>query len=312
MALSLAAIAGADQTDVHFTVRDAVGNPGAVVEVGIDLDILGVNPAAAVIFVDYDPSVLSPIKNYYPAGSTSRDAVRLSEAAAARGKMIATGYPEGQVRFTVFGINTEPLPEGRLVTIAFRIAGNAPLDGLTVLGIVPAGLEGSSVTDAGASELAFSVENGFVSVGCDAPPAPANLQASSGLPDRIQLTWDPVPGAGVQYRVYRATASNPNDAVPLHPDWIDTPQYLDNTAQRPEVLRGAGCDTADVMISYTYYYWVKARGAEGCESGFSAMASGSRGLSKHAAAGAAGGIPAALLFGAAGLLMARGARRKAA
>ncbi|GAB4308556.1 MAG: hypothetical protein Kow0097_09180 [Candidatus Bipolaricaulota bacterium] len=61
------------------------------------------------------------------------------------------------------------------------------------------------------------------------PPAPANVAASTTYPDKIVVTWDPVPGA-TYYQVYRDR--NPDAGFPIVPgaDHVTGTSFEDPTA----------------------------------------------------------------------------------
>lgn len=117
----------------------------------------------------------------------------------------------------------------------------------------------------------------------DPPRAPSNLRASAGeYGDRVALTWDALPGS-VEYRVWRADASDFSRATIISP-WLGLTAFNDYTAQAAWHYPGRGCQGPRVSFS-TYTYWVQARVvAEGfppTESGPpSAPVQGSRGLRK--------------------------------
>ncbi len=72
------------------------------------------------------------------------------------------------------------------------------------------------------------------------PPAPQNVQASTNFPDRIVVTWDPVPGA-TYYTVYRDRA----------------PDGEFNTIVDPEV-RETEVEDTEAMVGLRYWYKVRA------------------------------------------------------
>ncbi|MBC7221165.1 hypothetical protein H5T55_06855 [Candidatus Bipolaricaulota bacterium] len=61
------------------------------------------------------------------------------------------------------------------------------------------------------------------------PPAPANVAATSTYPDKIVVTWDPVPGA-TYYQVHRDR--NPDVGFPIVPggDYVTGTSFEDTTA----------------------------------------------------------------------------------
>jgi len=88
---------------------------------------------------------------------------------------------------------------------------------------------------------------------CDGPPEPAQgVQASDGgYADRVVVSWD-ADVCAEEYRVYRHTDDEPDDAVPVS-DWLSGQLSFEDT-------------TAELGV--VYRYWVQARNAEG-ESEFS-------------------------------------------
>ena len=83
------------------------------------------------------------------------------------------------------------------------------------------------------------------------------------------MSWSPVTGENVEYRVYRASTDNPASAIPIGEGWQTGTTFNDITAQVPVVMPGP-CNLPGMAEPVSYFYWVRAREGEGCESALSA------------------------------------------
>src|SRR5690606_27659368 len=91
---------------------------------------------------------------------------------------------------------------------------------------------------------------------CVAPEAPTGVQASDGTNAAgVNVTWNPVTSAGIEYQVYRGASASFANAAPLS-DWITATSYLDTSAAAPTA--SSGCNGGSTQ---TYFYWVLARTA---------------------------------------------------
>lgn len=80
------------------------------------------------------------------------------------------------------------------------------------------------------------------------PPAPTNVRATDRThPDRIVISWDPVPGA-TSYQVFRDRFPDGTFATPM--GQVETPTFEDTTA----------------AVGLTYWYRVRACHATGCSA----------------------------------------------
>jgi len=100
------------------------------------------------------------------------------------------------------------------------------------------------------------------------PVAPANVTVSSVDTGGALIEWSTVDGAA-GYQVYRGLSDDLGLAAPIS-DWLPDSalSYLD------EGVSGGTCTVGCVNVCRTYYYWVRARSASGCEGAFSVVAPG--------------------------------------
>ena len=92
----------------------------------------------------------------------------------------------------------------------------------------------------------------------DPPEAVENVAASDGtFTDRVQVTWDPLPGS-VEYRVYRGTTANPEEAEALGADWQSETTFDDMNALPPTEIPGGLC-RGTTYENVVYQYWLRAR-----------------------------------------------------
>ena len=106
------------------------------------------------------------------------------------------------------------------------------------------------------------IQEGSDPLAPDPPNAPRAVQASAGeYGDRVRLTWEALSGC-VEYRVWRADATNPAQARIISP-WLKNSSYNDYSAQAAWHYPGRGCQGPRVCF-VTHTYWVQARiAAEG-------------------------------------------------
>ena len=77
-------------------------------------------------------------------------------------------------------------------------------------------------------------------------------------------------GESIEYRVYRSRTNSAGSAAPIGEGWQTEATFSDITALLPQTEVGEGCNAPDVTTEVRYFYWVKARSEEGCESSLSA------------------------------------------
>ncbi|MBI2423369.1 MAG: hypothetical protein HYV27_11120 [Candidatus Hydrogenedentes bacterium] len=333
---------------ITLTVGAATGNPGAIVEVTVSLASGEDSPATLILFIEFDPDVLALDEDAYEIVLTDsfgnpilddlgntlfrrapvRPSAILPEDKGIDYDLMADA---GLAGVFIGGINNTLLPDGELVTAAFRILAGAPenttapLDGIDSNSAVIIGEQSFSssaavtvrVSDGAGGmvdvEAGFDVliTDGAVEVGCTAAEAPTGLTATTGAADGVTLEWDAVATAGAEYRVFRSETNNSATAVPLGDQWQTETDFLDITALLPRVVGRDACNP-EVSTPVSYFYWVKARSATGCESAFSATpATGSRGAAK-ALLGSAGAPGTLLIFAALLALFSRVAWRMGA
>jgi len=307
LAIALAVVASA-QPPVTFIVGEGTGNPGDVAELPVSLESGGTRPAALTLILEYDPEKVSPEETYYqfvqedlegePTVATAP--VRPDQTLLDAQKLVSHNIPfPGQLRLVIVGLNTLEIGDGPLVTAAFRLVSGGSGEFVAVVG----GDE-SSATSAGAAEIPVAFVDGGILVGCDPAEAPSAVQATQGLKDRVEVTWDPVATPGAQYRVYRSDDADPAHAVPLGMGWESATRFSDVTARPAQTSGGFACCPPGEVIVFQYYYWVKARTASGCESAFSAApALGYRGAAKSRPGEEAGVIGDGVFLGGAMALL---------
>lgn len=318
-AIIIASAAGTfAQETVAFAIGEGTGNPGDTAELLISLDAGNTPPAAVTLVLEYDPEKMSPNETYYqfiqedlegePTVVTAP--VRPEQALIDAQKLVEYSIPfAGQLRLVIVGLNTLEIADGPFVTLAFQLISGGSGEFVEVIGG-----DGSSAASGGNPPVSLPVAfaDGGVLFGCDPAEAPVNVQATQGLADRVDVTWDPVATPGAQYRVFRSNDAESSHAVPLGTGWQAATLFSDVTAQPARTSDGFACCPPGEAVVFQYYYWVKARTATGCESDFSAVpALGYRGAGKAqpgVRAGARAGVlgDGVLLGGAAALLLCAG------
>lgn len=297
--------AAQDPNDITLQLSSTTGNPGDTIEVRLDLVADEVLPESMTLFIAYDPTILSPVDNAFEIvvrnplsgepildneGNTVFETtpVRLESAPRDAQKQILTVLHEAQgvVAMGIQGLNENTIGEGPLVTIAFEVAADAE-EGVTteVYGVI----EGEEVllpddnggvsafstavvrTVAGAAVyVTYDFEDVLVPIGCVPPAAPGGITATQNLNESVELTWSAVAGDNIEYRVYRSTTNSAASAAPIGEEWRTQATFSDITALLPQTTAGEGCNAPEVTTEVHYFYWVKARSEEGCESPLSA------------------------------------------
>lgn len=247
-AFVLLSISAAAQTTL--TIGNVQGEAGSRVTVPVAIENAGVDPTIIIFFIDFDGSKLTFVEG--EAGD-----------AVPEGKLVDIIDGENAVAIAIFGLNLDPILDGTLVTLTFDIAADATgaiaLDGRST----------SSATDAEAQSIGLTLVTGTIGLTCGDLPAPANVQASDEEVEGVFVTWDAVTGAA-EYRVYRNTVNESASSTALS-GWIADTEFLDESALDSSGSAGCAPDT----VGTTFYYWVVASSAAGCESPFSAPDSGS-------------------------------------
>lgn len=298
-----------DPNDITLRLSATTGNPGDSVEVSVALETDDIFPETFAVFLAYDGAALEPLPEAFEIiarneftgeplvdndGNTIADfsLVRLSDAVVDAGKLATfETYTDAEaVGVLVHGLNQEPIPEGVVFTLAFRILETVPDGSMTdILGLddasdihVPDGDGGvsrlvSSFTRTVPAEsggtnvelLTYGFENTVVIVGCIPAAAPSGVSASQDQSDAVVVSWNAVAGSNIEYRVYRGTTSSAIGAVPIGEGWQTATTFSDITALVPEVDQG-DCFNPGQVSEVHYFYWVRARSQEGCESDLSA------------------------------------------
>lgn len=283
--------------DVVLEIGQATGNPGETVEVPVYLsqEFNHIGPSAMILEFMFDSEKLIPDENYYefiarmPTGqivrdssgnvSVSRSMLRLDANVTEKDKVAELViFPEfGVVRVVIMGINDNIITTGKIFDMAFKIgSGINAGENLMIMWEI----HRSSAAEPSGAGLGLAFEDGYITTGCEGPKAPVGLQASKGSRNGVELKWQPVGGSGITYRVYRSLEANPETSLPLGTSWIDGTAFMDYSAEAANVLQRAGCRQPVQLEQIEYYYWVRARSAEGCLGMFSDVVTGYRGQAK--------------------------------
>jgi hypothetical protein len=289
--------APAQPVDIVVSIGEAVTNPGNSAEIPVAISTGASTPASLILFISYDASRAAPFYGYYEnilvdngqflvdsMGIVMSEpaAVRREDAARNAGKQIAIEDHQGVVAVSVSGLNTGPIGNGLLFTLAFEVFEEASDNGDILLegtgsdeeAVLADGAAASSASDGEGNSLPLAMHDGLIRIGCTPAPAPGNVTASQDESNGVTIAWDPVEN-GSEYRVYRSRTDDPGTALPIGNGWISATRYLDVTAEWSGT--GTGCAGGNPDTQTWYYYWVKARTPEGCESAFSSpSASGYR------------------------------------
>ncbi len=309
-AAGMGSAAAQEGNDITLRLGSTTGNPGDSIEVSVTLEADDVLPESLVLFFAYDPTVLAPVEDAYELvlrdalsgepildseGNTIADftAVRPSENLRGSGKSIdsETYGDEGVLGVSIQGLNMLEIAAGELFTVAFQVAEDAT-DGTTtdIVGVsegfevlIPDGNGGVTAVATSAArsvetspgtfevvDVTYLFEDVTVPIGCVPPVAPGGVTATQNRSDSVFVSWSAVAGTGIEYRVYRNTTNNSATAAPIGEGWQTEATFSDITALVPEVIPGEGCNAPDTLQEVHYFYWVKARSEEGCESPLSA------------------------------------------
>ena len=309
-ATGMGSAAAQEGNDITLRLGSTTGNPGDAIEVTVTMEADDVLPESLVLFVTYDPAVLTPVEDAYELvlrdalsgepilddeGNTiaTFSALRPSENLRGSGKSIdsETYGDEGVLGVSIQGLNMLEIAAGELFTVAFQVADDATDGTTTEIAGVSEGAEvlipdGSGGVTAVATSAARSVETTpgtfevvdvtyryedvIVPIGCVPPVAPGGVTATQNRSDSVFVSWGAVAGTGIEYRVFRNTTNNSATAAPIGEGWQTEATFSDITALVPEVVPGEGCNAPDTLEEVHYFYWVKARSEEGCESPLSA------------------------------------------
>lgn len=310
-AVGMGSATAQEPNDITLRLGSTTGNPGDTIEVTVTMEADDVLPESLVLFLAYDPEVLTPVEDAYELvlrdplsgepildgeGNTIANftAVRPSENLRGSGKSIDTETygDEGVLGVSVQGLNMLEIGAGELFTVAFQVSA-AAVDGTTteILGVsegaevlIPDGAGGVTAVATSAArsvetspgnfevvDVTYRYEDVTVPIGCVPPAAPGSVTATQNRSDSVFVTWAAVAGTAIEYRVYRNTTNNPATAAPIGEGWQTEATFSDITAQVPEVVPGEGCNAPDEIEEVHYFYWVKARSEEGCESPLSAV-----------------------------------------
>ncbi len=320
VALGLSAPCATAAGTATATVQlNAPSNVGDVAEVAVSLDYADAVPTVMIIYLAFDNMRLAPAKDYYETipvdsqGNPVHDAdgnvqavlsaVLPTPEIAAAGKSVDVEYyatlddnvARGGIGIAVAGLNTDPLPKGTVLKVAFRVlSDNRSSDVVGVYGvdsarpvIIDGRVVSSSASAASGDSIDLTVADGSIALGCVRPAAPSGVTASQDRNDLVNIAW--TGAAGLEYRVFRSSGTDPLSAQALGDGWTTDTAFKDVTAEAPTVITSPGCFKKGVYGNVTYNYWVKSRDpASGCGSDASSPAAqGWRVASKAAVAVAA-------------------------
>ena len=285
-----------DAADLEITLGAGFAGREDTVEIDVSLTSNGDSPTSLLLFITYDPEALVAHPQYFETNTLGEDGmpdinadgntetlsgpVCLDKALWRSGKVAdATIYPEGVVGILIAGMDGTIIPDGPLCQVAFEVLPGVQVGGVTAIGGAPSdapiALDGEMASSAGAigteEALTVSFADGSVRfLQCStAPPAPLAPAVSQDRPDGVRVHWDAVDEDDVEYRVYRSTSGFLYDAIPLGEGWHSSTTFVDITAAAAEDIPSTGCFLVSDIVTTPYYYWVKARTASGCQSGFS-------------------------------------------
>lgn len=305
---------------VNLTIGEGSANIGNTAEVAVNLTGGGTAVSALVVALRYDPAKLAPFEQYYEftqtdvTGQPLRDnlgnlitttsSVRPGAAVQSVDRLFQSEtHEEGVLAVAIWG-DTRAVPEGTLMTVAFRVlSGAAQNEVLPVAGVVRAAPVTVTVTEGGAPEAIYSsaaggdavasaevaFTEGAVRVGCTPAAAVANVAASQDRPEAVEVTWSAVSGA--EYRVYRSAQADAGEALPLGDQWIRDTSFLDMTAPAAVQTSAGGCFGGARYEPVPQYYWVMTRTIDyQCESNLTgAPVQGWRSVAEDQASGTCGG-----------------------
>ena len=144
----------AAQGSITLGVGDTVSNIGDAAEVTVSLDSGVADPATIIFFIKFDPLKLEPYADYYEIVSTvlgepvvdnqgntvtHLGPMRPEQSVLDAGKGVDVQTHTGVVAVSITGLNTAAIPEGTLLTLAFRILGGAQENETLALDAIPTG-----------------------------------------------------------------------------------------------------------------------------------------------------------------------------
>lgn len=300
-------VAAQASNDITLRLGSTTGNAGDTVEVSLDLLSETILPSSLILYIAYDEASIQPDDDGFEliardpfSGTPIVDGdgnTVASQSAVAPDPALITGnfgvdYQVhegfGAIAISILSSAGSEIPAGRLLSIAFKI-GAEVADGsmVDVMGVVEGAEillpDGNGVTAFATSAsrtnnqgevvyVSYAYEDAAVNVGCVPAAAPAGVTATQNRSDGVLVTWSSVAAEGVEYRVYRNTANAPAAAAPLGESWQSAATFLDITARVPETIPGDGCLVPATVSEVHYFYWVRARTLETCESALSATA----------------------------------------
>lgn len=330
-AAGLGTAAAQGTNDITLRLSSTTGNAGDTIEATLTLVASDVLPESLVLFFTYDPAVLTPLEDAYELvlrdalsgepildgdGNTiaTFSAVRPSENLRGSGKSIDSEIygDQGVLGVSLQGLNTNPITAGELFTVAFKVVDTTPNGTLTDIagvsvgeevllpdgegGVTPVATSAARTVGTEVVDVTYAFEDVSVPIGCITPDAPGGVTASQVRTDSVFVTWNAVAGTGIEYRVYRSRTRNVASAAPIGEGWQTEATFDDITALVPEVVPGEGCNPQDTVQEVHYFYWVKARSEEGCESALSTTPAEGFRAASGARAAATGAVVTGLLL----------------
>lgn len=247
------------EASVSLTIGSTAAVVGAVVEIPVTIAATDIVPNTVVFHVEFEPDVLA--YDGFDSGDVITEGFLVSDSSD-------VGTREDHVAFIVYEFDQSftGLEDGILLILRFEVLAEPPSGATTLHGANPSaaatGSEGEVIN------IPTSISDGFIVTDCDPPLAPENVDAGRQAGSmNNEVSWDPVQGDGIEYRVYRSVSNDPLTAVALA-DWSSATMFVDTNVPSNG---GMGCP-GEASGGLFVYYWVKARNTPGCESAFSASA----------------------------------------
>lgn len=248
-------------TSADLVIGTVQGLAGGQVTVPVALFGHGTKPGAVTFKLSYNATYLTYVAP-----------VAVGASARAAGKdVVADLVSDGELSLAVYGLTTDKLEDGILLSITFTVAQSLSTTS-------PIAGSDASIASVEGDSIAVNIANGGVELICESIGVPESVVASQDRMDSVLIQWSSVPTA-TAYRVYRSTLSNPATAV-LVCDWTSSLQYLDDMAVTEVSNIGCNATSSETI----YYYWVQPCKNTSCLGELTGPASGSTGTSKTVAA----------------------------
>lgn len=266
------------QSPITIDLGLSAGEPGETVEVSVGLAVGDTAPASMILVILLDTDAVTLNTDFYQAAGAGKAGVAAGPALAAAGKQIDANLDGRELIVVITGASSPAIQSGGLFDMALDIH-----PGVARGAIIPlrGSMESSATGLDGGTLIPINFEPGSIAVGCDPVDAPQGLSATQNLSDRVELNWNAIAEGGAQYRVYRARVNDVDQAVALGA-WQPETAFTDTTALPAVENRFLGCLPGETVTT-RYYYFVRARAVDGCQSAFAGPAVGLRAAPPKAA-----------------------------